>query len=535
MWGTLMKVNSNIAVRLPRCRTELLEKSLAIAALALVVFGIKVLLIKHFGSSVPYWDQWDAEADLLYKSYLNSDLSFTTLISSHNEHRILITRIVSLALFELDGGWDPILQMIANAGLHVVAIVLLVTVFQQVLRSVHFLPLILFSMLVFVLPIGWENLLAGFQSQFYFLMIFSLLALSGFATSEALSFKWWMSILVAVASYFSMASGALTAAAALCILILQMLFGVRKGPGEYIAAALLLAISVVMITYIRDVEAHDSYYKAHSMGQFLKALLECVTYPRSDAFSGVWVNVPLVVYACWVLVTRPARESPHWIILSIIVWLFAQSLSLSYGRSPAVRSARYLDLLIVGLPLNFGVLLFAQSNIGARGKQVVVSLVAIAWLFIVLPALIGNTIESSIPAIVQKAAESREQSKNVAAYFETQDITVLQGKASQAIPYPSPERLASLLSDPAIRLILPEQIRPADVDQKQALDRTFLKGKFRSIIEGLKSIVENRAPWVVGWGIVLAFAAGLLRQRLRTSASSASGHARWIGPQESSR
>ena len=114
--------------------------------------------------------------------------------------------------------------MVANAALHVSAIVLLVTSFQRVLPRVSSLPFVLFSILVFALPLGWVNLLSGFQSQFYFVLIFSLLALRGFATSAALSWRWWTSLLCSVAAYFSLASGALTVAAALAVLILQMIF-----------------------------------------------------------------------------------------------------------------------------------------------------------------------------------------------------------------------------------------------------------------------------------------------------------------------
>jgi putative flippase GtrA len=183
--------------------------------------GVKVLFIKKFGSAVPYWDQWDAEADIVLKTYLNSNLSLATLFSSHNEHRILMSRIFSLVLFELDGAWDPILQMIANAVLHVGAIVLLVLIIQRIIRPTQFILLALFSTFVFVLPIGWENLLAGFQSQFYLLLLFSLLALTGFAAAAAFSPAWWGSILCSIAAYFSMASGALTPATALAMIFVQ--------------------------------------------------------------------------------------------------------------------------------------------------------------------------------------------------------------------------------------------------------------------------------------------------------------------------
>src|SRR3954469_5275124 len=118
---------------MPYASTELPSKSsftfgklLCIVALVFTLFGAKVYFVQNFGSVVPYWDQWDAEADLLYKSYLNSDLTVPRFFSSHNEHRVVMTRALALAMFELNGGWDPILQMIVNAALHVVAIVLLI-------------------------------------------------------------------------------------------------------------------------------------------------------------------------------------------------------------------------------------------------------------------------------------------------------------------------------------------------------------------------------------------------------------------------
>ncbi len=174
-----------------RSSFTLFGKLLCIAGLVFTLVGAKMFFVRNFGSMVPYWDQWDGEADLLYKSYINSTLSFAKLLSSHNEHRIFTTRVFSLALFELDGGWDPMLQMIANAVLHVGVIILLVLIIQRIIRPTQFLLLAVFSALLFVLPIGWENLLAGFQSQFYFLLMFSLLALIGLASATAFSIGWW--------------------------------------------------------------------------------------------------------------------------------------------------------------------------------------------------------------------------------------------------------------------------------------------------------------------------------------------------------
>lgn len=481
---------------------------LAIAALALTLFGVKLLFVQHFGSNVPYWDQWNAEADLLYKSYLNSNLTASNLFSSHNEHRILITRILSLALFELHGGWDPILQMIVNAALHVGAIVLLVLNIQRIIPPSQYMLLVLFSGLLFVLPIGWENLLAGFQSQFYLLVIFSLLALMGFAVAPAFSMLWWGSLIGTIAAYFSLASGALTAVAALAVVTIQIFARTRTGVREYLAAIALLVAAVIMILFVRDVPGH-AIYKAHRVAEFFRALLRCLTFPGTNPYVGIWVNLPVVVYACSVLTIRPSRQSPHWIVLGIIIWLFCQSLSLSYGRAMLVSSPRYLDIIMLSLPVNFGVLLFFISKRGNSRKMTVV-LTTIAWLAIVVSGLIQNAVGSSFPAVIEKGAQGQEQLKNVLGYLKAGDLAELQGKSSQAIPYPDPARLAGFLSDPAIRLVLPDPLQPADVDEKQRLDRTFLKGMLRSKSLRIKTFVLNYAPVMIGLGIVLAFGAGLL-------------------------
>jgi hypothetical protein len=486
------------------------SKALAIGSLICVVFGVKILLIQQFGSAVPFWDQWDAEANFLYKPYLNSNLSFAMLISAHNEHRILMSRLLSLALFELNGGWDPLLQMIANAVLHVGAIVLLVLCVQRIIRPGQCILLVSFSILVFALPIGWENLLAGFQSQFYLLLVFSFLALMGFSATSAFSITWWGSAACSVAAFFSMASGALTAAAAFVVVMMQIFLGVRAGVKEYVAAFALLVAAAVMTVFVPKVPGHDIYL-AHGVAELLHALWLCLTFPQTNPYLGVLVNLPLAVYAVAILKVRPVRQSPHWIILGIAVWLFAQSLSISYGRSMLVLSSRYLDLIIIGLPINFGILLFAQHVF--IGRRNVAMLMSIAWLFVVVPALLGNVIASSFPAMVEKGADGRAQLKNVLAYLRADDLTELQGKSSLDIPYPDPVRLGSLLSDPVVRLLLPDSIRPPTVDERQRLDLTLLKGRFRSFTAMIKDSVFSYADILIGIGVALAFGAGMVGHR----------------------
>jgi hypothetical protein len=122
-----------------------------------------------------------------------------------------------------------------------------------------------------------------------------------------------------------------------------------------------------------------------------------------------------------------ARQSPHWIILGVVIWIAGQALSLSYGRAVLVGSPRYLDIIILALPLNFGVLMFAQNRVLGAEKQVGALVSLLLWLTLVVPALVSHALQSSIPAVIGKSAQGVEQRTNVVEYLKSGNMAVLQG------------------------------------------------------------------------------------------------------------
>ena len=272
-------------------------------------------------------------------------------------------------------------------------------------------------------------------------------------------------------------------------------------------------MSIIMIKFVPHIAGHD-VLKAHSATEFISAVSVVFEVPLGilPLRAGIWINLPLVVYSCFVLVSQPDRRSPHWIVLSLIVWWFGQVLSLSYGRASASTSSRYLDIILIGLPLNFGILLFAVGHLKLGRYRFILPVVGF-WLLTTLSGLIFTTVHSAFPSIIQKAAEGHEQRVNVMAYLRTGDLSVLQNKPFLTIPYPNPEWLAFLLSDPTIRLALPQAIRPADIDPQAALARTQLKGLLQPIVMAVKSAFIKLAPALAGLGIALLFLAGLMGRR----------------------
>ena len=167
------------------------------------------------------------------------------------------------------------------------------------------------------------------------------------------------------------------------------------------------------------------------------------------------------------------------------------------------------------MPINFAILLFAQTQFEMIGQRIISSGIAL-WLAIVVTGLVFKTQSSAFPAVLERAAQGRQQEANVVAYLRTGDISTLQGKPYLAVPYPVPERLASLLSDPIVRLLLPQEIRPVDIPQAALLDRTLLTGRFHSLVADIQFAMVQAAPSLLGIGIALLFLAGLVGRFERT-------------------
>ena len=96
--------------RSPKETADARMRWLFIVASLLIILGAKIWLIAAYGNATPFWDEWDAEATGLYPRYVAGTLRLSDLLAQHNEHRILLTRLLDLALFAGSGRWDPILQ-----------------------------------------------------------------------------------------------------------------------------------------------------------------------------------------------------------------------------------------------------------------------------------------------------------------------------------------------------------------------------------------------------------------------------------------
>jgi hypothetical protein len=508
-----------------------------IASVLLIILGVKLALIGRYGTITPFWDQWGGEGALLYKPFLLGDLTFRALIHSHNEHRIFFTRLLGLAELELFGGWFPTLQMIVNALIHTATIGLLLWLLLPPLDTLG-RALVLFATLVlFSIPFGWENTLAGFQSQFYFLFGFSLIALRLFQSAPAFSRRWFAATLFCVAAYFNMASGALTMLAAIAMCVLQILLGARhRTHKEWLALVPLVAILAVQLFFVHHISAHDRL-AAKGPLDFAGAFLKTAAWPFPSALA-IILNAPAILMVVRLFKEKPRQEAYPWLLIGLFLWLGTQWLALAYGRAVDPTSSRYTDTLIIGPITNVAALAYLMRNMTRRfiltangtvyrreGQRM---LPAFATIGIVLALALAAVLSWSgaFRGAAERGNQYVFQTDNLRSYLQTGDIAHLKDKPSLHIPYPDPERLASLASDPAIKSILDPDLtgQPLRTDLLLPAWATHVaRASFNALL--------HLGLFIAGIGFGLIVSRGLLDARTQPNAADTieGGHASSVG------
>lgn len=434
---------------------------LALLGLFLLLFGARLHLIQHHGHWIPYWDQWEAEAAKLYHPLENGHLRGADLIGPHNEHRILWTRLINLLAFRLNGGiWDPLLQMVLGGVIHALALILLLASLRRELPEHLFAPLFFFS-LCLLMPFGAENALWGFQSQFYFLLLFGLTAIRWMTISVPLAAGWWMGFLAAGAAFFSVASGFLAGVAAAACHILQLIAQRHWSWRHAAAIGLLLAYILAAFTFTPVVAGH-AYLKASGFRDFILTFAQSLAFPFYETPAmALPMQAPVLGLLAWMfLYRRPLQRTPFpWFLVGAALWIWLNAAATAYGRGAGAPPpvSRYMDTLFVGLVLNFAALLHLAFLARSRWMN----RTAGVWSAIALLGLSG-VYGTHTRQIIRRAAQMRRiealQTLRFLSDFDRRHIVDLP---VNAIPHPSGERLAYLLENETVRGFLPTPLRQA--------------------------------------------------------------------------
>jgi hypothetical protein len=452
-----------------------------LCALFAVVVGAKLWLIQAYGTAIPYWDQWD-EAGLLFKPWLEGHLTWSAMFAPHNEHRIFFTRALDLFVVWLNGQWDPMLQMTINAFIHAgyaCGLAYCVWVFTGRKNE----GLICFLMApFFAFPFAAENTIHGFQSQMYFLDIFSVVTIVGLGFGRPGSRWWFLGIAAGIMSIFTMGSGLLASLAVAGLVVLRMLKRRNVNGDHLITLGCSLAIFIFGLSLNVTVEA-DRQFQAKTLWMFLYALMENLAWPfyHHRAMSCV-VCLPLAMTV--VKYFRSGFKDPRAaeFILCLGFWGFLQSAALAYGRAVLENSSRYMDTLD-NIPIaSLASLFILAENMEFRqlSRQLALFFAGfwVAALFWGMGQISWPTGgDPTMPASYFGWSRmwGLVQEENVRAFVATNDPAILSNKPLLAIPYVNPAWLIEQLRDPKLSAIMPPACRaPLKLEKDEKSGASFV-------------------------------------------------------------
>ncbi len=432
-----------------------------LAAFFLAALGAKLWTIQIYGTGIPYWDQWD-EARLFFKPWLEGNLTWRDFFIPHNEHRIFFTRLLDLLEVKLNGQWDPMLQMVVNAFIHAAygcALALLIWRFTGRKHA----GLICFLLLpFFALPFAAENTVHGFQSQMYFLNIFSLVAMVGLGFGKPCGGVWFCGLAAAGLAIFTMASGFLAAAAVVGLVALRVLKERSVTRGQVLTVLCGLAVIALGFAVKVSVAQHKNL-QAKTFLDFGGALLGNLAWPFSgQPAMAVLLGLPLAMVAARYF--QPGLKNPRAaeFVLTFGLWGFLQAAALAYGRANLADSSRYLDTLST-LPMAgvAGLFVLADNVEFRRFPQKLVTALVILWAGILLAGLCQSSRTVTANYLQWSRMWGLLETENVRAFIATGNAGWLKSKMSLAVPYWNSDWLIDLLRQPKILSLMPPDARPA--------------------------------------------------------------------------
>jgi len=222
---------------------------LALVCLISLVLIVYSILFVRANYMVPlYWDQWEFATELARSK--QDTLSLQYLFAAHNEHVIATTKLIFFLdyyFFSLTNG--PLIVSIGIATF-CIAWLLAKLLFINDRESKYFYPFfLLFSASGFSLA-QWENLLWGFQPQFYLVLIFTLIScLIGLKISdrEQVTSPWWFAGLIITTGLgvFSMGNGIALPVSILILLVLRRYRPIKTMLYAFVAALFIGAFIVL--------------------------------------------------------------------------------------------------------------------------------------------------------------------------------------------------------------------------------------------------------------------------------------------------
>jgi hypothetical protein len=437
--------------------------ALWLVVLFLAVFSAKLFLMRQNPVTVPFWDQWDGEARAVYLPFNECTLSWSRMFALHNEHRVFFSRLLALDLLLANGQWDPRLQQVVNAALHSLTAVLLVVMLWVANDRRRLDLLVLIGVLAFAPPFSWDNTLVGFQSAFYFLLLFSMLGLWLTTQYPAPTVPWCLGWLCALCALFTAAGGLLLPLAIVGQAALRLALDRREWRQvlfTFVAAAAVLGLGLA--TASTPLQHHQAL-KARTVADFAGALAHNLAWPWvGHQQLSVLMWLPVVSLLVVVLLGRARWTLRESFIIGLGLWVLLQAAAVAYGRGAGAPppATRYQDFLSVGFVANTMALIIGLecTRRGTTWRRAAAAAL-VGWLLVAAVG-VDRLARGALVNLDAWRPYWSAHAANVRRFLITGDLADFTSrKALQELPYPDAHSLANVLQEPYIRRILPSAVR----------------------------------------------------------------------------
>jgi len=418
-----------------------------LAGLFFMICGARLWLIHNFGVSMPYFDEWIVEGKL-FKAYLEHKFGISLLFQNLNEHHIVFSRVFLLGLFCANKQWDPVLFMVAQAPFNALGIALLVSRMGKLMSLHGRAVLAAFAAAVGIIPFGWQNALMGCEIHFYLFPLFGILVTWLCWRYEALSPRWWLGALLAVANLFTMASGVFFTAATVCFLILGLVREPARRQWRAIAGLGILSAIVAcgLAMPIVTVEKRDMPQPNHS--EFLNALTHLLSWPCTFHWAWCIVQAPLILLALLLLIQGAPLSDDRWFPVLIGAAFWIQAVATAARRFNVWDNSRYRDSWTL-LSITLAACLYFLGKSTGRRRVLFLAFVML-WGFVFAGGVLNSAFNLLPREIMDEHAHRLTMEYNVRGYLRTGDGAYLNGE----IPIQRRDALVALLNSATIRNIL---------------------------------------------------------------------------------
>jgi hypothetical protein len=372
--------------------------------------------------------------------------------------------LLNLSLFALNGQWDPVLQLFA------IAIIRALCAAGIVWQVARFLPVrggVLAAVIVaiaFLPHLAWHSVLWGFESQVYFALGFSMLALALLAADELSPARAIAGIAAGGMALLAMGSAALVPVA---LLGLAGLRAIQRRSVErslvclVIGAVVLLGLAVMLRVNVPE----HSALRAQTAAQFLAAATQILGWPHVNTpFAAVVVNVPLLIVLARRLLQRRTPWAGEDFVLVAGIWSAAIGLATAWARGGSAEllryvPSRYVDFVVL-LPLaNIWCAVALTVEASARWKSSA-RLLASGWGAFVLMGWLGLSAEVMRGLVLPRARDREAPVRLIRTYQASGNASVFEGQRLLYVPHPNLASVDVVLADRRLKGVLPPSLQP---------------------------------------------------------------------------